>query len=151
MLERIKSSFACLLHKHCHSDSDDMDEHHKDLFPLPSDNITTYCWKLVMMNNTIGTNRLQSYRISEFHGFKTHALSKHEYGSANVLVPGTGEKTFPLSFERMQGKKTIDVDTTSSKSPDTQPEASNLQVVEVIHQETNLTISCRTTATISLE
>jgi len=123
----MKSSVKRFLHKvlpfHFHSDSDDMDEHHRDMFPLAPEHITTYCRTLEMKNDTIGTKKLQSYRIFEIDAFKTLALSKHEYGRANVLVPSM--KTFPLAFERTQGKS-IDVDTTSSKSPNTDPEVSNL-------------------------
>jgi hypothetical protein len=126
MIHRIKSSAKRLLHKvlpfHFLSDPDDMDEHHRDLFPQAPEHIITYCRTLAMKNDAIGTKELQSYQISAIDGFKTVALSKHEYGRAKVLVPGT--KTFPLAFERMQGKS-IDVDTAFSKSPNTEPEASN--------------------------
>jgi hypothetical protein len=122
MIHKIKSSVERFLHKvlpfHSHSNSDDMDEHHRDIFPLASEHITTYCRTLEMKNDTIGTKELQAYRIPEIDVFKTLALSKHEYGRATVLVPS--KKTFPLAFERMQGNS-IDVDTTSSE-----PEASNL-------------------------
>ena len=122
MIHRIKSSVERFVHKvlpfHFHPDSDDMDEHHRDMFPLVPEHITTYCRTLEMKNDTIGTKELQSYQIPNIDAFKTLAISKHEYGRANVLVPGM--KTFPLAFERMQGKFT-DVDTTSSE-----PEASNL-------------------------
>jgi hypothetical protein len=122
MIHRIKSSVARFLHKLRHSDSDDMGEHHQDLFPSVPEHITPYCRKLEMINNAIGTEQLQSYQIPVFYGFKTLALSQHEYGRADVLAPS--KKTFPLSFERMQGK-TLDVDTASSKSLNTEPDASN--------------------------
>jgi len=119
MIHRIKSSVEHFVHKvlHFHSDSDDMDEHHSVMFPLVPEHITTYCRTLEMKNDTIGTKELQSYRIPTLDGFKTLKISKHEYGRANVQVPG--EKNFPLAFERMQGP--IRLDTTSSE-----PEASNL-------------------------
>jgi hypothetical protein len=131
MFPRIKSSVVRFLHKLRHSDSDDMnafDEYHADLFPPVSEHITiaTYCRALERINKTIGTKQLQSYQIPTIEGFKTDAMSRHEYARANVSVPGTSTKTLPLSFERMQGKNTIDVDTTSSKSLNTEPEAPNL-------------------------
>ena len=119
MFDRI---LACFLNKFRHSDVNIMDEHHHYLFPLAPKHITMYCLTLGILNKSIGTKELQSYQVSTFNGFKIPTLSKHEYGWAYVLGPST--KTFTLSFERMQGK-TIDVDKTSSKSLNTEPEASN--------------------------
>jgi hypothetical protein len=93
MIHKIKSSLACFLYKVHQSDSDDMDEHHNDLFPLEPEHITRYCRTLEMINNTIGTKQLQSYQIPKFEGLKTLALSQHEYGRANVQVPS--KKIFP--------------------------------------------------------
>jgi len=84
MIHRIKSSVERFVHKvipfHFHSDSDNMDKHHRVMFPLVPEHITTYCRTLEMKNDAIGTKELQSYRIPNIDAFKTLTMSKHEYG-----------------------------------------------------------------------
>jgi len=94
------------------------------VIPSVSEHITAYCQKLEAINDSIGTDQLKGHLVVALDGFKTSALSRHEYARANVATPDA-KKTIPLAFERMPGK-TFDIDATPLKSQNPKLEASTL-------------------------